>query len=280
LLLGIWSITVIKLAAEQARNMKVSDKIHIFNVTIDALSMSQAVARIGEIVARRKLACDYIVTPNVDHLVKLEADPAFARAYHGASLVLTDGKPLLFAARLLGTPLPEIVPGSDLVPAVFDFANQTKQQMTVFLLGAMPGVAVKAADEIHARWGEHVRVVGTLSPDLGFENDPVQCEDIIRRINECKPDLLVLGLGAPKQELWIHAHQERIQAGVAFCVGATIDFLAGVKKRAPAWVQALAMEWAYRTAQEPKRLATRYAYDAWVFPRIVAREAIKRMAGR
>jgi N-acetylglucosaminyldiphosphoundecaprenol N-acetyl-beta-D-mannosaminyltransferase len=271
---------MLEITAERTRLMKTSDKVQIFNVAIDAMDMGQAVSKICEIVASRRLECDYVVTPNVDHVVKLEENPAFVQAYQGASLVLTDGKPLLLAARMLGSPLPGIVPGSDLVPAVFDAAQRNRQAMTVYLLGAMPGVADKAAEVIHAQWGEHVRVVGTCSPDLGFEKDPAQCDQIIHEINQCQPDLLVIGLGAPKQELWVHQHRARIQAGVAFCVGATIDFLAGEKKRAPGWVQAIAMEWAYRASQEPGRLVGRYAHDAWVFPRLVAREALKRFAAR
>ena len=87
-----------------------------------------------------------------------------------------------------------------------------------------------------------------------------------------RPDVLVVGLGAPKQELWVHKHRERLTAKVALCVGATIDFLAGERRRAPAWMQEAGLEWLYRVASEPRRLAARYAKDALIFPRLFARE--------
>jgi len=91
-------------------------------------------------------------------------------------------------------------------------------------------------------------------------------------INRAQPDILIVGLGAPKQELWTHRFQDRINARVALCVGATIDFLAGEKKRAPRWVQAIGMEWLHRIGTDPKRLFKRYAKDAWIFPQLVWNE--------
>jgi N-acetylglucosaminyldiphosphoundecaprenol N-acetyl-beta-D-mannosaminyltransferase len=85
-----------------------------------------------------------------------------------------------------------------------------------------------------------------------------------------------VGLGAPKQELWVHQHRDKLAAKVALCVGATIDFLAGEKSRAPRWMQRVGLEWFYRVASEPKRLAARYARDAWIFPRLLARELWQR----
>jgi len=141
----------------------------------------------------------------------------------------------------------------------------------VYLLGAAPGVAERAAENVHRRWPA-VRVVGTYSPPIGFERDAVENEGILERIADARPDVLVVGLGAPKQELWVHQHREKLAAKVALCVGATIDFLAGEKARAPRWMQRVGLEWFYRVASEPKRLAARYARDAWIFPRLLARE--------
>jgi N-acetylglucosaminyldiphosphoundecaprenol N-acetyl-beta-D-mannosaminyltransferase len=84
--------------------------------------------------------------------------------------------------------------------------------------------------------------------------------------------VLVLGFGAPKKELWIHTHRDRVSARVALCVGATIDFLADEKPRAPLWMQQTGLEWCYRLASEPRRLVGRYARDAWLFPQLVWRE--------
>jgi N-acetylglucosaminyldiphosphoundecaprenol N-acetyl-beta-D-mannosaminyltransferase len=117
-----------------------------------------------------------------------------------------------------------------------------------------------------------VRVVGFYSPPLGFERDATENTIILERIAAARPDVLIVGLGAPKQELWVHAHRDEIAAPVALCVGATIDFLAGHVARAPAWMQRCGLEWLHRLSSQPRRLASRYARDAWIFPRLLLRD--------
>jgi N-acetylglucosaminyldiphosphoundecaprenol N-acetyl-beta-D-mannosaminyltransferase len=248
-----------------------ADRVFLFGALIDPLRMREAVRRLrGWLEAKDAGVCQYVVTPNVDHVVLLQHHALLRDAYLDAGLVLADGWPVVAASRLLRRPLPERVPGSDLVPALFD-AMTSEKPLRVFLLGAGSGVAERAAVNIHCRWPA-VTVVGTYSPPLGFEKDKAENERILARIAEAKPELLVVGLGAPKQELWVHAHQERIEARVALCVGATIDFLAGEKPRAPLWMQRAGLEWLHRVASEPRRLGKRYAHDAWVFPQLVWRE--------
>ena len=245
-------------------------RISLFGVQIDPLRMADAADRVWHFVTEPRDRCQFVVTPNVDHVVLLEHHSALREAYRQACLVLADGWPVVLASRLLGRRLPERVAGSDLVPAVFAGATADRP-LTAYLLGAAPGVAERAAANIQARW-PHVRIVGCYSPPLGFEKNETENEKILTQIAEVKPDVLVLGLGAPKQELWIAKHQTRVAAKIALCVGATIDFLAGERKRAPRWVQAIGMEWFYRMASEPRRLVGRYARDAWVFPQLVWRE--------
>jgi N-acetylglucosaminyldiphosphoundecaprenol N-acetyl-beta-D-mannosaminyltransferase len=200
----------------------------------------------------------------------LEHHEGLRRAYEDADVVLADGMPVVLASRLLGRPLPERVTGADLTVALFD-ASEYRGPLRVFLLGAGPGVAEQAAAKIHARW-PNVQVTGTYSPPMGFEKDSAENEKILALIAAASPDVLVVGLGAPKQELWVHAHQHRIEAAVALCVGATIDFLAEHKSRAPLWMQKSGLEWLHRVATEPRRLIKRYAKDAWRFPQLVYRE--------
>jgi N-acetylglucosaminyldiphosphoundecaprenol N-acetyl-beta-D-mannosaminyltransferase len=178
--------------------------------------------------------------------------------------------PVLWASRLLRRPLPGRVPGSDLAPALFAAAAR-RGGLRVYLLGAAPGVAARAAEEIEDAWPA-VRVVGTYSPPPGFENDPDENNQILARIQINRPDVVVVGLGAPKQELWLAANRARIRAPVALAVGATIDFLAGEKTRAPRWMRKVGLEWLHRLASEPRRLTRRYARDAWIFPQLVWRE--------
>ncbi len=216
------------------------------------------------------LPCRYVVTPNVDHVVKLQSLPAMQAAYQAASLVVADGWPLVAASRWLGQPLPERVAGSDLVPELLTAGNQLPG-FRVFLLGGEPGVGERAADRIASRW-PHVSVAGISSPPPGFEEDMAETEQVINTINRTAPHLLVVGLGAPKQEIWLLRHAARIHVPVAIAAGATIDFLAGVQTRAPRWIQRLRLEWLFRLASDPRRLAGRYAQDAIVFPRLVVSE--------
>lgn len=242
----------------------------MFGIAIDALNMKQAVEQVYDWVHQPEQVCRFVVTPNVDHVVQLQENTDLQEAYRNAALVLADGWPLVAASRLLGKRLPERVPGSDLVPQLFAHASAQKP-LRVFLLGAAPGVAVRAAENIQKQYA-HVQVVGTYSPPLGFEKCDHENAYIVKRVAEVQPDILVIGLGAPKQELWVRRHQQKLQTKVALCVGATIDFMAGEKKRAPRVLQMLRVEWLHRMLSEPKRLAKRYAHDARVFPALFLRQ--------
>jgi N-acetylglucosaminyldiphosphoundecaprenol N-acetyl-beta-D-mannosaminyltransferase len=244
-------------------------RVPLFGVKVDAVTMSEATAIVAKWLAGPAPSCRYIVTPNVDHMVLLQEHHGLRAAYADASLVLADGWPVVAAAKLLGRPLPERVPGSDFVPALFGAASTPA--LRVFLLGAAPGIAERAADRIHARWPT-TRIVGTYSPPLGFESCPNENAHIVTLIANAQPDLLVIGLGAPKQELWMHKHRHDIQAKVAICAGATIDFLAGEKQRAPQWMRWMGLEWLHRMITDPRRMVRRYLRDAWIFPRLVWRD--------
>jgi N-acetylglucosaminyldiphosphoundecaprenol N-acetyl-beta-D-mannosaminyltransferase len=246
------------------------DVVPLFGMQIDRLRMPEAVDRLREWIAAADAKCRFVVTPNVDHAVMFYERADLREAYESASLVLADGFPVVLASKIVGRPLPERVAGSDLAPALFA-ATADGRGLSVYLLGAAPGVAERAAANIAARW-PNVRVVGTYSPPLGFERNDLENDAIIRRVNDARPDVLVLGLGAPKQELWIARHRERLRVKTALCIGATIDFLAGEKARAPRWMQRFGLEWLHRLSTEPKRLFKRYAHDARVFPRLVWNE--------
>ena len=252
-------------------NTALKKRIHLFGVEIDPLTMGETVDLIAEWLSQPDKTCKFVVTPNVDHIVKVQTDIGLQVAYKQAALIVTDGKPVVWAANLLGVNIPGTVPGSDLVPAIFDHAQRTKTAVKVFLLGAMPGVADRAKANIHDKW-PLVDVVGTLSPDFGFDKSIVDSKAICEIINNSGAQLLVLGLGAPKQELWIKQYAPEISVKVALCVGATIDFLAGEKARAPMWMRKVGLEWLHRMLSEPKRLAKRYLIDAIVFPKLVMGE--------
>ena len=253
------------------------DRSAIFGIKIDRVTMDQAIDRLKSWIDQQERTCRYVVTPNLDHAVQLQTNAALREAYRTASLVVADGWPLVTASRIFRDPLPERVAGSDLVPAIFHALNESKSGGTVYLLGAAPGVAEHAARKIEQRW-PRVKVVGTHSPPFGFDKNPVQSQDAIQRINHCSPDVLVVGLGAPKQELWLKQYQSQLSVGVAIAAGGTIDFLAGRQTRAPRWVQKLRMEWSHRLLTNPGRLTGRYARNAWHLPRLLLQEHFARKA--
>ncbi|MCI0361062.1 MAG: WecB/TagA/CpsF family glycosyltransferase [Planctomycetaceae bacterium] len=245
-------------------------RIELLGVTVDPLSQEQAVGQIHAWIASGETRCRYVVMPSAHHFVLLRQHAHLQAAYAQAGLVLPASAPVVWAADLLNKPLAGRVAGKDLVPALFAAADE-ENPIKVFLLGAGPGVAERAAVGIHRRW-PGVKVVGTYSPPLGFENDHAENLRILARIADARPDLLVVGLGAPKQELWVHQHRSQIRAKVALCAGRAIDQLAGGNSNLPAWMRELGLEWLHRIVSEPRRLVARYARDIWVFPQIVARE--------
>jgi N-acetylglucosaminyldiphosphoundecaprenol N-acetyl-beta-D-mannosaminyltransferase len=244
-------------------------RVNLFGVDVDVVRQGDAVRSVLS-MSKTPGTCRFVVTPNADHMLLLQENAAMRRAYADASLVIADGWPVVVASHLLARPLPARVTGSDLVPGVFGAADPS-DPVRVFLFGAAPGVAERAALAIEARY-PGVRVVGAHGPPLGFERDPSETRRSLDRIREADPDILLVGLGAPKQELWVHANRSEIRARVALCIGATIDFLAGERARAPTWMQRVGLEWFHRMVSEPRRLVPRYARNAVEFPKLVLRE--------
>ncbi len=260
--------------------MNMTSRVNLFGIKINPLTLDQSISVLEVWLKGGERRCHYVVTPNVDHVVMLDSNQAFREAYAGASLVLTDGRPVAAVGRMFGLGIPETVPGSDLAPALFDrISAQWSRPLSVFLLGAGPGVAERAADKIHEAWN-NVDVVGTYSPPFGFERDEEECRHIIAMISSSNAELLVIGLGAPKQELWVKKYASELPVKVALCIGATIDFLAGEKARAPHWVRAIGLEWVHRMLSEPRRLIKRYFKDALYFPFIVLKERFRRSGVR
>lgn len=270
--------TVPPAVARPAQRTAVDDGVPLFGVKLAPLTLPGAIDRLRGWIddwrdaGRPTGAAKAVVTPNVDHLVKLHrtADAETLAAYRAADLTLADGTPVVAASRWFGKPVPERVPGSDLVPALLASAT-AERPLTVFLLGAGPGVGEVAATNV-ARDTPHAEIVGVHCPPLGFETDPEENDRILALLDAARPDVLVVGLGFPKQEKWVHAHRDRLTCGTALCVGATIDFLAGNVTRAPQWLGRVGLEWVFRLGLEPRRLAGRYANDLIHFPRVLWKE--------
>lgn len=232
--------------------------IAILGVPFDPVTMSEAIAIVGRMVASRRP--HYVVTANVDFLAQARADVELRRILMDAHLVLCDGTPVVWASRLLGNPLPERVAGADLAPQLIRIASE--KNLRLFFLGGTPESMERAIGKVkttHPR----LQIDGYSPPfDHLLEMDH---DEIKRRIAQAAPDMLFVCFGCPKQEKWIAMHYQSLGVPVAVGVGGTIDFLAGQLKRAPLWMQRTGTEWIFRLLQEPRRLFRRYARDLWMF---------------
>lgn len=231
-------------------------RMKFMNTEIDNLTMQEALQAIDELI--NKNDSSYVVTPNVDHIVQLETNKELQKVYANASLILTDGKPLLWIAKWYGTPIKEKISGSDLFPLLCKMVAE--KGYTMFFLGAAEGVAAKAAENLMKRY-KGLQVVGTYSPPYGFEKDPEEMNKIKAMIKGAHPHILIVGLGCPKQEKFMYYHCKELGVPISFGLGASFDFEAGNIKRAPKWMADHGLEWLFRITQDPKRMAKRYLVD-------------------
>lgn len=207
-----------------------------------------------------------LATININWVVRALTDPAFANAVLNSDLVVLDGRPLLWLARLLGCPMTEVVPGSTLIYELWR-EESPGEPLSLFLLGGEEGAAEQALARVNSQPGG-VRAVGALNPGFGTVAE-LSRDEIISHINRSAPDILLVALGANKGTRWIEHNRERLTAKVISHLGATVNFLAGTVRRAPVSVQRLGLEWCWRILQEP-RLCARYAADGMVMLRVLA----------
>jgi N-acetylglucosaminyldiphosphoundecaprenol N-acetyl-beta-D-mannosaminyltransferase len=249
--------------------------VAILGVPFHRITIDHAVDRIDSMVSDG--ACHYVVTPNVDFLVKVQRDDGLRRILVNADLVLCDGKPIVWASRWLGEPLPSRVAGSDLIPPVLRLAAE--RGWRIFLLGGAPGVASEAARRIAVTHPSLPEVSHYSPPYAPLEK--MDNAEIARRVREARPHIVLVCFGCPKQEKWMSEHCSSIGVPVMIGAGATVDFLAGKMARAPLWMQRSGMEWLFRLAQEPRRLARRYADDLFhFFPAILLQRWRQRPSGK
>jgi N-acetylglucosaminyldiphosphoundecaprenol N-acetyl-beta-D-mannosaminyltransferase len=196
-----------------------------------------------------------IVTPNVDHLRQIYADIDLQSLAGEADLVIADGMPLIWASRILKTPLAERVTGAQLIWSLSEAASD--RDVPVFLLGGAAGVAERAGVAITNRY-PRLKLAGTHCPPLGFEDDNDQMREIVSRIEQTSPGVIFCGLGFPKQERLMAILARRFPDAWLVGCGASLAMAAGDVRRAPKWMQAMGLEWLCRLVQEPRRLFSRY----------------------
>lgn len=229
--------------------------VRILNIDIQSTTKTELLTLLNKGV---------LVTPNVDHLVKLQKDKEFYEVYQKADWVVCDSNIVCRASKLLKEPLPEAIPGSSFFTDYYMY-HKDDPACRIFLLGAAEGIAKKAMRNINSKAGRNI-VVGAHSPSFGFEKNEPECQDLVRMVNESGATVLLVGVGAPKQEKWIMKYKDMMPGVKLFmALGATIDFEAGTLKRAPEAWRKLGLEWLYRFLKEPKRLFKRYFIDDMKF---------------
>ncbi len=241
----------------------------MFGVPIADLTMDEAIDLIGRLVdeGRDRGVSHQIATVNVDFLVNALHDPSIRSILQEADVCIADGTPIVWGASLLGMPITERVAGADLVPRLFDVSQSTGWRIHVF--GSSPPIAARAESLIAVRYPR---------ADVSIDPGPIITDvedvdgEILDSIADVDADIVCVALGNPKQERFIRAHRDRIAAPVMIGVGGSLDMFVGARKRAPAWVQRIGLEWVVRAMQEPRRLGRRYAHDIGTFSPAFARE--------
>jgi N-acetylglucosaminyldiphosphoundecaprenol N-acetyl-beta-D-mannosaminyltransferase len=221
-----------------------SRRLSILGVAIDDVTEEQALARIATFITAG--GPHQIVTVNPEFVMEARHNVAFRATLAAADLATPDGIGLLLVARWRGTPLRGRVTGVELTNLVA--AEGARRGWSVFLLGAAPGVAERAAAALQARYSG-LRIAGCYAGSPGPEDEP----GIRSLILAARPDVLLVAYGHPAQDLWIARNQPHVRVPVAIGVGGVFDYLAGVAPRAPGWMRRLGLEWLYRLARQPRR---------------------------
>lgn len=232
------------------------NRMKFMNTYVDNVTEAEAIQHIEYCINNRIIG--HVITPNVDQIVRIEKDTCFKRICDNAELLLVDGHPLMWISKWYKKPIKEKICGSDLVPHLCKVAAEKGYR--IFLLGAAEGVAAKAADNLRKEIS-NIQIAGVYSPPFGFEKDKEEIEHINNMLKESKADLLFVGMGVPKQDIFIYENMNKYQIPMSFSIGATIDFIAGKQKRAPRWMTNHGIEWLYRLFSDPKRMFKRYIID-------------------
>jgi N-acetylglucosaminyldiphosphoundecaprenol N-acetyl-beta-D-mannosaminyltransferase len=244
-------------------------RAHLAGLEFDRLTERQAVERI--ITASRLNRGGWVATPNIDICWHARRDPTLRTLVAGASLIVPDGMPLVWAARLRGDPLPERVAGGSLIFTLSEAA--ARQGLSIYLLGSSPGVPQRAGLELRRRYPGLV-VAGADAPPFGFDADPRAADLVRARLAAAGPDIVYVGLGFPKQERLIAAFAPSFPATWFVGCGAAIPYAAKVLPRAPHWMRQVGLAWLFRLLHEPRRLFCRYlVHDAPFAVKLLAASA-------
>lgn len=220
-------------------------RIEILGVPLDKVTLEQAAQEVERMLEEGNTKV--IVTPNAEIIMAAQKNPALKSAIAASDLILPDGIGVVIASKIIGSPLPERTTGFDLMVKMLEMA--AGRGLSVYLLGGKPGIAEEAAKNILSRFAG-VKVAGTHH---GYFDERQQ-DEVVQKINEAKPHFIFVGMGAPRQELFMMNNRHHINASIMMGVGGSLDVFAGRVKRAPTWMQKTGLEWLYRLLQEPRRI--------------------------
>jgi len=245
--------TDVRVREENGRSWR---QARILNAWVDSLDVSDLLELLE--------SGGTVFTINPEHLYQLQRNEEFARVYADADYISCDSIYVHRALKLLGRGIEHLASGSDIVPAYWR-KHAANPAVKIFLLGAKPGVAQQARERINRLAGREI-IVGAHGPSFSFVEDEQETRSAIDLINSSGATCLIVGLGAPKQEIWIARNRSRLANVKVFMgVGATIDYEAEAVRRAPVWMRHNGLEWLYRVATEPRRYARRYARNTEFF---------------
>ncbi len=221
-----------------------NERLEILGIGIDKVNSQQALERIGEFIASGE--SHQIVTANAEIIYQASKNEKMRNVINNAQMVTADGSGVVWASRQLGEPLGQRVTGIDLVNSICE--QSAKDKWKIYILGSAPGVAATAAMNIRDKF-PGCNIVGTHH---GYFNAKEE-KQILAELEQLKPDVLFVALGAPKQEYWIADHLSALGIPVGMGIGGSMDVLSGNVKRAPKWMQKMSLEWLYRLLIQPTR---------------------------
>lgn len=231
--------------------------VKLFGLDFSALTFKEATDALSDAAARNDDSPRIVVTPNVDHVVRLESSPDFKARYAQADFIFADGMPVVWTSRLVGRPLPERVTGADLFLALCRRAQAEGWQVAVL------GGDARIEEEIRqgfARSFPGLRVE-ILIPSTQYDPEGQEAQEHARRIRELTPRMVFVCLGMPKQEKWAFRYAPVLKGGIILCAGMAMMFAIGMQSRAPLWMQRSGLEWLWRMGSEPRRMVRRYLVE-------------------
>ncbi|MGD9128011.1 MAG: WecB/TagA/CpsF family glycosyltransferase [Planctomycetia bacterium] len=249
-------------STENRFNPNSPETVEVLGLPIARVTQGQMLEMIDHLIAEKRP--NFFITANLHYAKLCDQQPELAEVNQKAAFLVADGMPLVWSSWLKrNKKLPERITGAD---GIFQISQRAAERgYRLFLLGAAPEIAVRAAESLRNRY-PGLNIVGIETPMLS-ELDEAEMAKLLKKIRDASPDILFAALGQPKGEIWLSKHIEELGVPVCVQIGASLDFAAGKVSRAPHWMQRTGIEWLYRLSQEPKRLFHRYSTDAVFFLR-------------